>query len=377
MTNNELFPIFSLSGTPYEIGLQHGQLCRKQIDYSIESYQRMFRENVNLSWDEAKQLSRHFIDIIRAYNADYLEEMRGVAEGAGLEFEDILALNCRSELGFVGDYLAEALREEGCTSIGVNSQAGLNGDAYLAQNWDWRIDQRKAVVRLNIKQANGKPSIHLITEAGIIGKMGYNSKGIGLTLNALSTDAAPRGVPLHIIMRSMLDSVSLRYATLEAVRSPIGCCANFMFGGGDHGEVADMEVENEDYDILYPQQGIIVHTNHFVSPRLPRYPRKDLGKFTSVTSPFRLGLADRLIREKAGAIDQKVIGDVLSTHYEFPAGICAHPDPYVEPSMRGGTVFSMIINLTQRRLWFAKGNPCENCYEEVDLSFFGTTGSRL
>ena len=62
----------------------------------------MFMDYSDLKWSRAKELSRKFIDVIRDYHADYLEEIRGVADGSGFGFEDILALNCRSEIVFVG-----------------------------------------------------------------------------------------------------------------------------------------------------------------------------------------------------------------------------------------------------------------------------------
>lgn len=129
MTDNQLLPTFKISGTSYEIGFQHGQLCKPQVMYTIDCYRRLFKDFANLEWERAKQLSHHFIDIIRDYHAEYLEEIRGLADGAGLDFEDILALNCRSELAYAGAYLDDMFRREGCTSIGVNADAGLNGDS--------------------------------------------------------------------------------------------------------------------------------------------------------------------------------------------------------------------------------------------------------
>lgn len=57
------------------------------------------------------------------------------------------------------------------------------------------------MVMMKIRQKNGKPDIFMVTEAGIIGKTGFNSAGICLYLNALSTNQAPKGLPLHLAMR--------------------------------------------------------------------------------------------------------------------------------------------------------------------------------
>ncbi len=358
------FPLVEIEGTPYEIGFQHGKLFKDKIAGSITCYEEMFMDYSNLSWERAKELSKRLIDVIRDYNPDYLEEIRGVAEGSGFDFLDILALNCRSELVFVGNEFDKA--DGGCTSIGISNDVGLEGDAFLAHNWDWKTSQRSSMIMMKIRQKNGKPDIFMITEAGIIGKTGFNSAGIGLFLNALSTNQAPKGLPLHMAMRGILDCETLAEAIKAATKEELGCCANFMIGH-KNGECIDIEIENEEFDVLYPKDGIIVHTNHFISNRLPAAPRKDTSKRKFTDSFIRLGRADKLLRKKGIDIGEKDIMSVLTDHVEYPSSICRHEDPKVEKGMRMGTVFSMVINLTKETIYFCKGNPCEQKYEEYHL----------
>lgn len=360
----EKFPFLELEGTSYEIGYQQGKHFKEQIQNNIHCYQEMFQDYSNLKWERAKELSTRFVTVITEYNPDYLEEIRGVADGSGFDFEDILALNCRSELVFLGNELDKA--DGGCTSIGISSDAGKDGNAYLAHNWDWKTSQRASMIMMKIHQKNGKPSIFMITEAGIIGKTGFNSAGICLYLNALSTNEASGGLPLHMAMRGILDCTTLSDAIKAATRMNLGCCANFMIGH-KNGECIDLEIENEDFDVLYPKDGIIVHTNHFVSPRLPKYPRKDTCKQKFADTFVRLGRADKLLRKKGTDISEKELMDVLKDHVEYPCSICRHDDMRQEPGLRMGTVFSMIVNLTEGKIWFCKGNPCETAYEEYSL----------
>lgn len=66
-----------------------------------------------------------FEDTIQQHWPDYLEEMRGIAEGAGKTLADIIALNVRTEINF-------GLFSDGCTAL-----SWLHKDAsILAQNWD-------------------------------------------------------------------------------------------------------------------------------------------------------------------------------------------------------------------------------------------------
>jgi len=59
----------------------------------------------------------------------YVTEMQGVADGAGVEYEDILAMNVRTEIAF-GAF------NDGCTAL--SWKAGEK--SLLAQNWDWNIE---------------------------------------------------------------------------------------------------------------------------------------------------------------------------------------------------------------------------------------------
>lgn len=59
----------------------------------------------------------------------YVTEMRGIAEGAGVKYEDILALNVRTEVAF-GAF------NDGCTALSWKSGA----TSILAQNWDWNTE---------------------------------------------------------------------------------------------------------------------------------------------------------------------------------------------------------------------------------------------
>lgn len=55
----------------------------------------------------------------------YHEEMRGLADGAGVSLLDIVALNVRTEINF-------GLFSDGCTSLAWHTEKR----AFLGQNWD-------------------------------------------------------------------------------------------------------------------------------------------------------------------------------------------------------------------------------------------------
>ncbi|MHA2170463.1 MAG: C45 family autoproteolytic acyltransferase/hydrolase, partial [Candidatus Kariarchaeaceae archaeon] len=88
------FPFIRLSGTPSEIGLQHGKLLKNRIIKTIDYYRRVFK------FDQSKVLEQaaHFREQIAELSQDYMREIEGIAKGATVNPLWIYALNARTEI---------------------------------------------------------------------------------------------------------------------------------------------------------------------------------------------------------------------------------------------------------------------------------------
>src|SRR5579872_4438948 len=91
-------PFIEISGGPQERGRQYGEGAREQIRRSMAFYRDAYASASKLSWDEIRERAPRWVPIIENYLPGISEEVRGIAEGAGVSFEDILALNARAEL---------------------------------------------------------------------------------------------------------------------------------------------------------------------------------------------------------------------------------------------------------------------------------------
>ncbi|NLJ33401.1 MAG: hypothetical protein GX349_02265 [Firmicutes bacterium] len=352
MVVSNLLPIIEAVGTPYEIGYTHGSAAKKQIENCIDTYSAMFKDYAGMDWETATQIVSRYEEAVREYDEESWEEIEGIAAGAGLKPWDILALNARSEIVLTGQFI------EGCTSLALTPEATCNGNTLLAQNWDWKASQRDALILLKMRQKN-KPSIAMVTEAGVIGKIGLNSAGLGVCLNALATEEPPEGVPLHIILRGILNSEIISDAIEAVGRTKIACAANFLIAHAN-GEAVDIEAAPTDFDVMYPEDGIIVHSNHFISPRLTN--QKDYGKRIIPDSFIRLGRMTKNIKRKK-ILGIKDIQELLQDHVEYPDSICRHEDLSEEPGQRKATVFSIIMDLERRELHIAPGAPCNTAFQ--------------
>ena len=105
-----------------------------------------------------------------------LTDRVGIADGAGAGYEDVLALNVRTEIAFG---LATSVPTDGCTSLAWHTDRG----SWLGQNWDWMNAQKENMLLLVIEKPD--LTIKMVTEGGIVGKIGLNSAGVGVLLNAV------------------------------------------------------------------------------------------------------------------------------------------------------------------------------------------------
>jgi len=364
MIRKDLFPIIECSGTPYEIGKLHGKGAKKQIGVCIDTYKAMFWDYSAISWEKACKYAETFVGIINEYNPDYMEEIKGIADGSGYAVNEILALNVRSEIVLQGGQVDSA-NQDGCTSFLFTPDRTENRHLIMGQNWDWKNTIREAMVILHIKQQGNKPDITMVTEAGIIGKIGFNSAGIGIALNALGSDAKVKGktIPLHIAMRGVLDSVTLSDAIRESVKMPLACCAHFMLGSAK-GEGVVLEIGPGDFDVLYADD-YLCHTNHFYTPRLANV--HDTTRISLPDSFLRLGRIRHMINTLGHKVSHVDLEKMLKDHTSYPDSICRHDDILEEEGHRLCTVFSIIMDLNKEEMYFAPGSPCCNDYRLIKL----------
>lgn len=349
------FPAYRIAGaSPFDRGVEHGRLARDQISATIATYRQIFRDFVDVSWDEAKEIGESYGPAIERYDADTADEIRGVAAGSGFEHAEILALNSRSEIALSSKLV------EGCTAFAAFGRATRGETTVLAQNWDWRPALRESMVLLLVEQP-GKPSLTMLTEAGIVGKLGFNSAGLGVCLNAIVTDRLnPDGTPLHVVLRGILDSRTIGDAITAAGRADIACSANFLVA--QHGNSAvDIEAVPYDLDVLLPEADVLAHTNHLVSPRLSGV--RCLGNLAFGDTYPRLARVRRLLEERWGELEVDSAREILRDHANAPDSICRHPDEVGDPEGRRlHSVFALVMDLERGTLEVTDGPPCSSEY---------------
>jgi len=118
-------------------------------------------------------------------------------------------------------------------------------------------------MHLKIHLPNGL-HIQTITEAGIIGKIGFNSSGVGCTLNAIKAlGVSFTKIPCHLALRTVLSSSS-REAAVEMLEKEGVASACHILVADVKGGVG-LECSSEDIvRIEMDGKGRVLHTNHFL-----------------------------------------------------------------------------------------------------------------
>ncbi|MFC7392196.1 C45 family autoproteolytic acyltransferase/hydolase [Scopulibacillus cellulosilyticus] len=354
----EAFPFFCVSGTAINRGREIGELARNQIIHNIDFYQRYFMNSYGISWESATARAKEYIPWIEKYDQEIMDEIKGISEGSEQNLIDIVALNVRSEI----------INTDGCTSLAAVPQAARNNETLLGQNWDWNDGVKPGVIVLEIDQSP-RPAILMATEAGIVGKIGMNSEGLGVCLNFLGTDdQTTMGVPVHIILRGILNSRTLSQATGQIGRLTRGTSANYLIAHRE-GEALNIEATPDDYDVLYSMNGWLIHTNHFIGPRHINI--KDTARINFPDTHLRQGRASKLLSHANGQIDSETFKTILTDHIGHPDSICRHgelfPPDLGRPTV-GSTVFSIIMNLSEGLMELSAGQPCSNPYKTYCFS---------
>lgn len=345
-----------LSGSPYEIGSQLGRLAGSEVKRCLELYREVF-ESVGVSWAEATKRAEAYVPVIEKYDADLIAEMQGIADAIDRPLIDIVALNARSEVLF------SAQAVEGCTSISALPPK-TDGNTYVGQNWDHYHRFHEVMLIVEIEQSD-KPRILMVTEAGLIGKIGMNDAGIGLCFNALGCEGTPGGLPVHCAIRGILNSRTIGEAIGAAIQTKAANGVNLHIASKE-GVAVDIEMSNDGYDVMFNHEGTFAHTNHFISPNLLGQVKDRFQERTPDTH-IRLGVAQRELRNAAAPITLETIQNILKNHTNYPDAICRHGESDPRPTGKRGnifeTVFSIVTNLNEGTMHVACGVPCTTAYE--------------
>lgn len=317
------FPLIEVSGSPLSRGRDYGSAAARRIKLSAALYHDQLR-GFSLSQEDIAAIIHRVIPTMNDYAPDLITEMRGIAEGAGLSFEDIVLINARTEIIQIGKRqsgagLADDL--DGCT--GIVALPGVTHDGHLihAQNWDWRAECAETAIVLRVQGADGHEFL-TFTEAGGLARSGFNSDGLSITANYLESDRdyLRNGVPLPMIRRRFLESRHFAQG-VRAVATTAKSASNNMMLATTEGFAIDFECAPDEAFALYPDRGLLIHANHWRSP-VALAKLRETGLAAVPDSVYRDWRVEQLLGSKRGSIAVEDVKNALFDDFGTPFSIC-------------------------------------------------------
>ncbi|MBU3175920.1 C45 family peptidase [Clostridium estertheticum] len=369
---NSALKVLEVSGEPIERGKQIGEAKRPEIKEFIEQLHNNYCKCVGevLSIDELVNYMSKSVNYSKKYCLDLYNEMLGISHGANIDMNKILFINLFLELvNLRSPLLHEKLL--GCTSFGITSEATLNKHCYIGQNFDMEQFYKDYSYILKIKDGNS--STMIFTFAGVLGCAGFNSQGIGVSINYLqSRDIERGGMLFPFVVRNILKQTIIGDAIGAAMIGEHACGINYLIGDAS-GNYFDVEVSGKDLDIIYPAEGILSHSNHYLSPSLKKLDMMvfDTSTSSSITrrgnTVVRQQVMKSLLLQNRGKIDLDSIKEIVANHTNYPYSICRHGNVNESSLINNETVASIIFDLSDRTMYAANGVPCENSFYKYTL----------
>ena len=268
--------VLHIEGESYERGTQHGRLLAPEIvDYIKTLATKRGKENPEAHWGQVRTLTDALF--LRRYDKEYLEEMKGIADGAaavGAKFDgrpldllDIVAVNSDIELEFLDSALdatanglegkvfkepneprAKAPHEEHCSAFAATGPATADGKIVFGHITMFNIAfVRHFNVWLDVKPANGHRVLMQTYPGGIQSGMDYymNDAGLLVTETTIAqTKFAPEGDALASrIRKTMQYADSIDKAVAILAKSNNGLYTNeWLLGDTKTNEIAMFEL---------------------------------------------------------------------------------------------------------------------------------------
>lgn len=341
------YPLIRASGRPWELGRQHGA----QAAHLIRAFIDCLAGSLDVTRATLRSRALRFQPLFERHAPHLLDEIRGLAEGAGIEFAEALAVQIRGELGMVPD--------GACTSFVIGPRGTADGQILIGQTSDTPAEIEEFAYVLHL-EPDDRPPLIMWTFGGMLGYHGINAQGLGHFANSLGGGPAWKfALPHYPLKRLLLECRTFREALDLFQTIPVCSNGNYVLCG--ESEIADIELTSDGPLVLRDEgRGFLAHANHFLCGALACRENFERSLPDSFARQERIV---RLIEERFGTLSVADLARILSDHEGFPVGICRHPHQgagdRVLPNT-GKTVAAIIAEPAHGRLHVARGNPCEN-----------------
>ena len=256
----EKLRIVDLEGTPYRMGTVHGQTLKAEIRELLKRWKEDLEKTYRVTSDAFIQnllKKTDFKPAIERWTPGLLDEVRGIADGAGVDFDTMYAYQLVDEVWAMDADLGLSK----CTSIAAGKRNG--NPAYVAQTLDIPAFYHGFQTVLRIRDKREDLETLVFTIPGVVAANGLNSRSVAVCVNAVTQLAySPKGLPVAFVIRGILRQKSYEQ-TVKFLQDILPAAPqNYVIGGPK--AVACFERSAGKMSRFIPFEGaeFTYHTNH-------------------------------------------------------------------------------------------------------------------
>lgn len=347
------FPSYRFSGTHREIGRQYGEACTDAIALHLNLAVERLSTGSKVSKAAALGATATYREFVVEHARFLDEEIQGVAEGAGLSLAEAYLLQLRAEL------MQPATPHHGageCTTYAVLPETAADGaTSMIGQNADLPAFYGQLGVVIHVAPDDG-PECLMLTPAGQVSYIGINDRGLGVFGNFLHCDGWRAGFPRYLFTRLALQHDTVQAASAAVRDVPRASSRNLIMLDA-HGSALDLETTPTDTASIHPQDGVLAHSNHFLSDQFSELERQ--APWGLENSKHRYRRMAELLRKHHGSLDVTTMQGILRDRDNVPNALCIAPG---DEEIDNITFASVIAEPTMGRLNAAVGPPHEHSY---------------
>jgi isopenicillin-N N-acyltransferase like protein len=325
---NLSIPPVCLRGSAYQQGLQLGRAAAELIAFNIRDHQAA-RDARRLDVAEYAARTRANEAWVASVFPELLDELEGIADSTGLEYLHLLDLNVNTDVAYARAPGAAPVPALDCTQVLASGSATADGKTYLGKTRDLsRGPSRHVLLRREYDDGSSRAELQI---AGLLTlPIGLNHYGLALTTSGqwsprVAADQRRGETAWHILnLQPLLRHASSVDEVMEQVREqPRLVGLNLM--AADRRRAVALEVTDGVVHVHEPEDGLLVRTNHYLSPELAHLAptrAENPGTFE------RFERATALARARRGRLGREDVWLILRDHATPPIeSICRHATP--------------------------------------------------
>jgi hypothetical protein len=303
----EKLRIVDLEGTSYEMGKVHGQTLKNEIRDLVERWKADLVKTYRVTAEVFIQnllKKTDFQPAIARWTPGLLDEVRGIADGAGVDFDTIYAYQLIDEVWAMDADLGLSK----CTTIAAGKRNG--NPAYVAQTLDIPTFYHGSQTVLRIRDKREGLETLVFTIPGVVAANGLNSRSVAVCVNAVTQLAySPKGLPVAFIIRGILRQRSYEQAVKFLQDIQPAAPQNYVIGGPADAAAFERSAGKTSRFVPFEGAEFTYHTNHPLinddfNPRFPEtLKRREMTLEKYRTLCPRFNFLGQVLKDNSAEID--------------------------------------------------------------------------